>query len=73
MGCKRFDAGCEDYPALVWRRREEWNELVGEQVMAKHIGREDFPERRLVPFAVAAFNVEVSGACLSSSRLAGDA
>ena len=28
MGCERLNAGYEDYPALVWRRGEERNELV---------------------------------------------
>ena len=73
MGRERLDAGYEDYPTLVWRRGEERKQLVGEQVMAKDIGCEDFPERWLILLATTAFYVGVSGVCLSSSRLAGDA
>ena len=69
MGCKRLDAGYEDYPPLVWRSREEGNELVGEHVMAKDIGCEDFPERRLVLGVFIALNIRISRAGLRSSRL----
>ena len=71
MGCERLDARYEDHPALVWGSREERNELVGEQVMAKDIGCEDFPKRRFVLFVAIAFNIGIPRACLSSSRLAG--
>lgn len=73
MGCKRLNAGYEDYPAVVWGSGEEGNELVGEQVMAKDIGGEDLPEGRLVPLIVTAFNAGIARACLSNSRLAGGA
>ena len=59
MGRERLNAGYEDYSALVWRRGEERNELMGEQVMAKDIGCEDLPERRFILFAVTAFNVAI--------------
>lgn len=59
MGRERFDAGYEDYSALVWRRGEERRKLVGEQVMAKDVGCEDLPERRLILLAVTAFNVAI--------------
>lgn len=73
MECERFDAGYEDYPALIWGSREEGNELVGEQVMAKDIGCKDLPERRLVLFAFTAFSIGIPRAGLSSSGLAGSA
>ena len=74
MRCERLDAGYEDYPTMVWRRGEKRNKLVTEQVMAKDVGREDFPKGRLVLFAAAtAFNVGVIRVCLNSSRLAGGA
>ena len=43
MGCERLDAGYEDYPTLVWGRGEQRKELMGEQIMAKDIGRKDLP------------------------------
>ena len=71
MGCERLDARYEDYPTMVWRGGEERNELVGEQVMAKDIGCEDLPERRLLLLAVTTFEIGIPGSCLSSSGLAG--
>ncbi len=41
--------------------------------MAKDIGREDFPERRLIVLAVVVLRFRIRGGCLSSSRLAGGA
>lgn len=73
MGCERLDAGYEDYPALVWRRGEERNELVAKQVMAEDVGGEDLAKRRLTLIAVIIFNVGNPGACLGSGSLAGDA
>lgn len=73
MGCERLDAGYEDYPALVWRRGEERNELVAKQVMAEDVGCEDLAKRRLILLAIIAFNVGNPGACLRSGSLAGDA
>ena len=70
MGCGSLNAGHEDYAALVWRRRQEGKELVGEHVMTKYIGGEDFPKCRLIFRAVAAFKFEISGAGLSSGQLA---
>ena len=46
---------------------------MGEKVVAKDVGREDFPERRLTVLAVVVFGIRIRGACLSSSRLAGGA
>ncbi len=46
---------------------------MGEKVVAKDIGREDFSERRLIVLAVVVFGFRIPGACLSSSRLAGGA
>ena len=66
----RLDAVYEYYPALIWRGREERNELVGEQVMAKDIGCEDLPERWLLLLAVTTFNIGIPGSCLGSSGLA---
>lgn len=71
MGCEWLDAGYEDYPALVWRRGEERNELVGEQVMAKDVGCKDLPERRLMFLALTTYAIGIPGACLSRRGLAG--
>lgn len=73
MGCETLNAGYEDYPAVVWRRGEERNELVGEQIMSKDIGCEDLAERRFIIWAVTSFNIELPRACLGSSGLASGA
>ena len=73
MGCDGFDAGYEDQSTLVWRRGEERDELVGEQVMAKDIGREDLPEGWFIDLAITAIRLGASGPYLRSSGLAGGA